>query len=126
MLDFGIGDVKEEGSHMTGATQYRSAALSLGGLDPYWRSQLLVEYSKDLLTCRILDDQFSDGIYTVRDGVIFYWDIIFLARASKLKDKLLHAAYDIMISNPTGFIRAYHTILEGFMWETSKRRCTII
>ena len=38
VLEFGIGDVKEEGNYMTGATQYRSTTLSLGSLDPYWRS----------------------------------------------------------------------------------------
>ena len=38
VLEFGIGDVKEEGNHMKRATQYRSAMLSLEGLDPYWRS----------------------------------------------------------------------------------------
>ena len=75
----------------------------------------MVEYSKDLFICRILDEKFPDGGYTVRDGVIFYQDRIFVAKASNLKDKLLHVAYEILLSNPTGFIRAYHTLLEGFM-----------
>ena len=56
----------------------------------------------------------------MRDGVIFYQDKIFLARASKVKEKILHVAYEILISKPTGFIRACHTILEGFMWEGFK------
>ena len=46
--DFSTGDVKVVGSSMKRASHTRSPALSLGRIDPYWRSQLLVEYSKDL------------------------------------------------------------------------------
>ena len=53
---FGMEDVKEESSHMTYIFVDRSSALSLWEIDPYWKSQLLVDYSKDLHTCMILDD----------------------------------------------------------------------
>ena len=46
--EFSTGDVKVVGSSMKRASHTRSPALSLGRIDPYWRSQLLVEYSKDL------------------------------------------------------------------------------
>lgn len=61
----------------------------LGTLDPYWKSQLLVEYSKDLHTCMILDDWLHEGSYSVLDGDIYNHRRIFLSRASKLKEKLL-------------------------------------
>ena len=43
-----------------------------------------------------------------------------MTRASKLKEKLLDVAYEGFLSKPTGFIRAYRTILEGFIWEGFK------
>ena len=80
----------------------------------------MVEYSKNLFTCKVLDGKVIDGRYRVVDGVIYFHDQIYLTRDSKLKDELLHAAYEILLSNPTGFIRTYHSILEGFMWEDFK------
>ena len=67
----------------------RSSALSLWRINPYWNSQLLVEYSKALFTCMILDDQLHEEGYSVKDEVIYYHGRIFLSRASKLKEKLL-------------------------------------
>ena len=58
---FGMGDVKEESSKMTDISADASSMLSLlGSLDPYWKSQLLVDYSNDLHTCMILDDQLHE------------------------------------------------------------------
>ena len=55
--NFDMGDVKVVGSSMRRASHASSPALSLRRIDLYWRSQLLVEYSKDLGACMILDDQ---------------------------------------------------------------------
>ena len=82
VYDFGIGDVKEESRNMTGVSHDKSAALSLLIIDPYWRSQLLVEYSKDLFSCRVLDDQLSNGRYAMVDGVIYFQSRVFLTRGS--------------------------------------------
>ena len=79
-----------------------------------------MEYSKDIFSCRVLDGQLLDGIYVVRDGVIYFHSRFFSTRASKLKEKLLHATYEGLLFSPTGFIRAYRTILEGFIWEGFK------
>ena len=57
----------------------------------------------------------KDG-YSVRDGVIFYHGRIFFPRASKLKEKLLHAAQEDFLFSPTCSMRAYHTIMEGYFW----------
>ena len=45
---FYMGDVKGDDNHMIGALHVGSSTLSLWRIDPYWNSQLLVEYSKDL------------------------------------------------------------------------------
>ena len=53
--------------------------------------------------------------YKVVEGVIYFHDQIYLVKGSKLKEKLLNATYEILLSKPTGFLGAYHTILDGFM-----------
>ena len=80
------------------APHFSSLALSLRRIDPYWRSQLLVEYSKDLGACMILDDLDGDDRYMVDDVVIYSYGRIFLARSSSLKDKLLHVAHEDLSS----------------------------
>ena len=56
IYDSGMGYVKEKGNHMTYFLCDRSSVLSLWKIDPYWKSQLLVDYSKDIFTCMILDE----------------------------------------------------------------------
>ena len=95
-----------------------STTLSLlGSLDPYWKSQLLVEYSKDLFTCKVLDGKVIDGKYRVVDGVIYFHDQIYLTRDSKLKKEILHVAYE---AGHVDIIESYHTIMEGFYLEDLK------
>ena len=91
---FGMMDVKVAGSSMRRALHARSPVLSLSRIDPYWISQLLVEYSKDLGACMILDDPDGDNRYMVDDVVIYSYGRIFLTRSSSLKEKLLHAAHE--------------------------------
>ena len=70
---FGMGDVKEESGHMTDISVDGSSTLSLlGSLDPYWKSKLLVDYSKDLHTCLILDDQLHEEGCLVQEGFIYH------------------------------------------------------
>ena len=112
--ELGMGDVKVAGSSRRRAPHCRSPALSLRRIDPHWRSQLLVEYSKDLDACMILDDPGRDDRYTVEEVFIYSYGRIFLTRASSLKEKLLHAAQ-------VGFLAmhmdAYLALLEEFTWE---------
>ena len=111
-----MGDVKEEGSHMTGVLHKRSSALSLWRIDPYWNSHLLVDYSKDIFTCMILDGQLHEEEYSVRDGVIFYHGRIFLSGTFELKEKFLQVAHEDFIFSTTCSMRAYCTIMEGYFW----------
>ena len=94
-----------------------SSTLSLWRIDPYWKSQLLVDYSKDIFTCMILDDQLHEEEYSVEDGVIYYHGRIFLSRYYKLKKNLLLAAHEDFLFSHTYSMRAYHTIMEGYIWE---------
>ena len=67
--EFGMGDVKVEGNSMRGASHARSSALSMRRIDSYRGSPLLVEYSKDLGACMILDDPDGYDRYMVDNMV---------------------------------------------------------
>ena len=58
----------------------------------------MVEYSKNLFTCKVLDGQVIYGSYRVVDGVIYFHDHIYLTRYSKLKEGILHATYEALFS----------------------------
>ena len=60
------------------------------------------------------------GKYKVVNGIIYVHNQIYLTKDSKLKNKILNTTYEVLLSNPTDFIRTYHTILDGFMWENFK------
>ena len=53
----------------------------------------MVEYSKDLGSCMILDDPEGDDRYMVVGEAIYSYDRVFLTRFSELKRKLLHATH---------------------------------
>ena len=99
---------------MRRSSHARLPTLSLGRIDPYWRSQLLVEYSEDLGAYMILNELDGDDRYMVDDMVIYYYGRVFLTRASKLKEKLLHAAHEDLFSM---HFDAYLSLVEDFIWE---------
>ena len=74
----------------------------------------MVEYSKDLGACMILDDPEGDDRYMVVDEVIYSYGRVFLNRVSKLKRKLLHAAHVEFLSM---HFDAFHSLMEEFTWE---------
>ena len=99
---FDIGDVKEDISKITDILVDASSALSLlGSVDLYWKSQLMVDYSKDLHTCMMLDDQLHEEGYLVHERVIYHHGRVLLPRASKLKGRILQRAYKELCFSPT-------------------------
>ena len=98
---------------MTRALSQRPTTLSLGSID------LLMECSKDHITYEVIGEQVEDERYRVVDGVIYYQDMIFFTRISKLKMKALHAAHDSFLSSHEGLMETYQTIKERFSWKGS-------
>ena len=74
----------------------------------------MVEYSKDIGACMILDDPDGDEKYMVDDVVIYSYGRILLTRFSSLKEKLLHAAHEDLSSM---HFEAYFHLMEEFTWE---------
>ena len=55
--DFEIEYVKGKNNVVVDALSRRPASLSLMSISKYWRSLILVEYSKDKFSCELLDGQ---------------------------------------------------------------------
>jgi hypothetical protein len=77
-FDFDIEYVKGKKNIVADALSRRPATCSLMEISADWKSQLLVEYSKTKLTCKVLDGQIQDDRYRVIDDVIFYKDRVYL------------------------------------------------
>ena len=56
------------------ALSRRPTTLPLKSLDTDWRAQLLVEYSKDIFACEVLDGQVENNKYRVANEIIYYRD----------------------------------------------------
>ena len=107
-------DVKGEDINMRGDSHFKYSAPSLRRIDPYWRSKILVEYSKDLGACMIIDDPEIYDRYMVVDEVIYSYGRVFLTRVSELKTMLLHATHMDFLSM---HFDAFHSLMEEFTWE---------
>ena len=116
--NLGMCNVKMEINNMKINSMDVSATLSLlGSVDLYWKSQLLVEYSKDLHTCMILDGMQQEEGYLVQGGVIYYHGKVFLARDFKLKQKILQGAYEEFFLSHMYSMNIYTLIMKSFDWE---------
>ena len=67
----------------------RPASLSLMSISTDWRSLLLVEYSKNKFSCKLLDGQVQDDKYRIVDDIIYYKSRIYLVPESALKKKII-------------------------------------
>ena len=130
--DFYIDYVKGKSNVVADALSRRRTSLSLRRMDAYWKAQLLVEYSKDDFACEILVGVVSDERFKVMDEVIYYRDRIFLAKNSKLKEKILLASHDYPLAGHQGFEKTYRAIRERFSWKGLKedvlqhvKECTV-
>jgi hypothetical protein len=73
-FDFDIEYVKGKKNIVADALSRRPATCSLMEISAYWKSYLLVKYSKNKFACELMDGQIQDDQYRVIDNVIFYKD----------------------------------------------------
>ena len=69
----------------------------------------MMEYSKDLFTCGVIDGEVKDERFKVVDGVIYFYNLILLNKDSKLKEGLLDESMRSCFPNP--LVLSKHIIL---------------
>ena len=65
----------------------------------------------------ILDDMQQEEGYLVQGGVIYHHGRVFLARASKLKQKILQGAHKEFFLSHMQSMKIYSLIMRSFDWE---------
>jgi hypothetical protein len=85
-----------------------------------WKSNLLVEYSKNKFACELLDGQVQDDRYRVVYDVIYYKGRIYLVPESTLKRKILQAFHDSPLAGHQGYLKTYRQVRERFSWKDLK------
>jgi hypothetical protein len=120
-FDFDIEYDKGKKNIVADALSRRPATCSLMEISAYWKSHLLVEYSKNKFACEVLDGQVQDDRYRVIDDVIFYKDIVYLVPDSGLKKKILTSVHDSPLADHPGFFKTYRKIGERFLWKGLKQ-----
>jgi hypothetical protein len=96
-----------------------------------WKPNLLVEYSKKIISCEVMDGHVIDDRYRGLDDVIFYKDRIYLVPESTPKGKILKVCHDSPTTGHQGYFETYRQIRERFSWKGLKddvlkhiRECT--
>lgn len=87
--DFDIEYVNGKNNLATDALSRKPSIVafcSLSEISADWKSQLLVEYSKNQHACEIMDGIIQDVRYMIVDDVIYYKGRIYLVPESKLKN----------------------------------------
>ncbi|XP_057812846.2 uncharacterized protein LOC131026858 [Cryptomeria japonica] len=115
--DFDIEFVKGKNNTVVDALSRRpslAALCSLSEISADWKSQLLVEYSKDQHACEVMDGLVLDDKYSVVDDVIYYKSRVYLVPGSQLKEWILHAYHDTPTARHPGYGKTYREVRERF------------
>ena len=84
-FDFDIEYVKGKNNVVADALSQKPTICSLEQISTDWKTQLLVEYSKNMFSCEIMDGHIHNDRYRVVDDIIYYKDQIYRVLGSKLK-----------------------------------------
>ena len=106
-FDFDIEYVKGKNNVVVDALSRKPSIYLLSQISADWKAHLLVEYSKNTFSCKLMDDDTQDDRYKVVDDIIYYMDRIYLVPESKLKQKILTEIHDSSLVGHPGFLKTY-------------------
>jgi hypothetical protein len=90
------------------------------GVSCDWKSYLLVEYSKDWFSCKLMEGHIHDDIYRVVDDIIYYQGSIYLVPESSLREEIMRAIHGSPLTGHRGYFQTYRHIKERFSWKGLK------
>jgi hypothetical protein len=88
--------------------------FSLAEVSIDWKSQLLVEYSKNKFASKVMDHSAHDGRYKVVDDIIYYKDHIYLVSKYTLQHKIMEVMHNTPLASHLGFFKTYRKVRERF------------
>jgi hypothetical protein len=118
--NFDIEYVKGKNNVVVDALSRRPSAYSMTEISVDWKSQLLVEYSKNRFACELMDGKLQDDRYRVINDIIYYKGRIYLVPESTFKKKVLQAFHDAPMAGHQGFLKTYRQVRERFSWKGLK------
>jgi hypothetical protein len=118
--DFDIEYVKGKNNAFVDALSRRPEMCSLSEIFVNWKSDLLVEYSKNKCACEMMDGSVQDDRYKVVDDIIYYKGCKYLVPKSTLKEKIMKSMHDTPLARHLGYFKTYSTIRERFSWKGLK------
>jgi len=104
---FNIEYVKGKKKIVVDTLSRRPTIFSMIEISTYWKSILLVEYSKNTFSCELMKGCIQDVRYRVVDDIIYYKDRIYLVPESKLKDNILMVVHDVPLAGHQGYLNTY-------------------
>jgi hypothetical protein len=102
------------------ALSRRPLVYAMTDISVDWKARLLVEYSKNRFSCKLMDGQVQDDNFIIVDNIIYHKGRIFLVLGSTFKTKVLQACHDSPVAGHQGFIKTYKKLRERFTWEGMK------
>jgi hypothetical protein len=118
--DFDIEYVMGKNNAVANALSRKTHVFSLVEVSTDWKSQLLVEYSKNQFACEVMDHSAQDDRYKVVDDIIYYKDHIYLVSKSILKEKIMEVVHNTPLAGHPGFFKTYRQVRERFTWKGLK------
>jgi hypothetical protein len=118
--DFDIEFVKGKNNVVVDGLSRRPSVYSMTDILVDWKAHILVEYSKNIFACELMDGQVKDDNFRIMDDIIYYKGQIFLIPESTFKAKVLQASHDSPVAGNQGFIKTYRQIWERFTWKGLK------
>jgi hypothetical protein len=118
--DFDIELFKGKNNVVADALSRRLSFYAMTDILVDWKARLLVEYSKNLFACQLMDGHIQDDKFRVIDDIIYYKGRIFLVLELAFKEKVLQACHDSPVAGHQGIVKTYRQLRERFSWKGLK------
>lgn len=93
---------------------------SITNINVDWKTSILVEHAKGTLANDILEGKLQDRRNKVVEELIPYIDRIYLILGLKMKENILRAYHDTLLTGHQGYYKTHKQVREQFSWKSLK------